>query len=76
MILLKFVSKKGPFNDKEIYELLTQLNNTFKIMHENKIYHRDLSLNNILIKFEDDKIIYKLSDYGVSKKLTYAHILF
>ena len=61
--------KKVPFNDKEIYELLTQLNNTFKIMHENKRYHRDLSLNNILIKYENDKIIYKLSDYGVSKKL-------
>ena len=67
--LKKFVSKKKPFNDKEIYELLTQLNNTFKIMHENRIYHRDLSLNNILIKNENDKIIYKLSDYGVSKKL-------
>jgi surface protein len=38
-------------------------------MYENQIYHRDLSLDNILIKFEDDKIIYKLSDYGVSKKL-------
>ena len=67
--LLKFVSKNGPFNDKEIYELLTQLNNTFKIMYENKIYHRDLSLNNILIKIENDKKIYKLSDYGASKKL-------
>jgi len=61
--------KKVPFNDKEIYELLIQLNNTFKIMHENKRYHRDLSLNNILIKIENDKKIYKLSDYGVSKKL-------
>ena len=67
--LKKFVSKKQSFNDKEIYELLTQLNNTFKIMHKNKIYHRDLSLNNILIKYENNKNIYKLSDYGVSKKL-------
>ena len=61
--------KKQPFNDKEILELLTQLNNTFIIMYEHKIYHRDLSLDNILIKKENDKIIYKLSDYGISKKL-------
>ena len=67
--LLKFLQKKDSFNDKEILELLTQLNNTFIIMHKHKIYHRDLSLDNILIKYENDQIIYKLSDYGVSKKL-------
>ena len=61
--------KQKPFNDKEVLEILTQLNNTFIIMHEHKIYHRDLSLDNILIKEEKDKIIYKLSDYGISKKL-------
>ena len=68
--LEKMLTKqKKPFNDKEILEILTQLNNTFIIMHEHKIYHRDLSLDNILIKKENDKIIYKLSDYGISKKL-------
>jgi len=65
-----FVNKKEGFNSKEIHELLTQLNNTFIIMYENNnICHRDLSLDNILIKYENDKIIYKLSDYGVSKEL-------
>ena len=65
-----FANKNEAFNSKDIHELLTQLNNTFIIMHENKnIFHRDLSLDNILIKYENDKIIYKLSDYGVSKEL-------
>ena len=62
-------NKSKPFNDKEVLEILTQLNNTFIILYEHKIYHRDLSLDNILIKEEKDKAIYKLSDYGISKKL-------
>ncbi len=59
------------FNLDEIYDLLSQLNNTFKIMHESKIAHRDLKLENILIKYENKektKFIYKLSDYGISRK--------
>ena len=67
--LLKLNAKKNTFNDEDILDFLTQLNNSFIILHENKIYHRDLSLDNILIKYENEKIIYKLSDYGISKKL-------
>ena len=71
--LLEFCRrKKQGFNFKDIYTLLSQLNNTFKIMSENKIAHRDLKLENILIKYEDKaKYIYtfKLTDYGISKKL-------
>ena len=39
-------------------------------MVENKIIHRDLKLDNILIKYEDNnKYIIKLADYGISKRL-------
>ena len=38
-------------NLDEIYDLLSQLNNTFKIMYESKIAYRDINLNNILIKY-------------------------
>ena len=64
--------KKNGFNIKEIYEIMKQLNNTFKIMKENKIIHRDLKLENILIKYKDKEhknYIIKLSDYGCSKRL-------
>jgi len=60
------------FNNEEIYDIITQLNNTFKIMNKNHIVHRDLKLDNILIKYTDDtktKFIVKLSDYGLSKQL-------
>ena len=64
--------KKSGFNVEEIYDILQQLNNTFKIMVENKIIHRDLKLENILVKYtneEKTKFIIKLADYGVSRKL-------
>jgi len=64
--------KKG-FNSEEILEILTQLNNTFKILYENKIVHRNLNLSNILLKYENDKKAkykIKLSSYSYSEKLT------
>ena len=65
--------RKDGFNEGEIRDILNQLNNTFKIMKDNKIIHRDLKLANILIKYEDNnkqKFIVKLTDYGISKQLT------
>jgi len=58
------------FSNEEIYEIMTQLNNAFLIMKNNKIIHRDLKLDNILIKYEkNNKYIVKLADYGSSKRL-------
>ena len=64
--------RKTGFNSQEIYDILTQLNNTFKIMSDNKIIHRDIKLENILVtnaNGEKSKYIIKLTDYGVSKQL-------
>ena len=60
------------FNENELYYILIQLNNTFKIMSENKIVHRSLKLENILIKYENpEKAIYiaKIGDFGINKKI-------
>ena len=66
-LLLK---NNGGFNEKEIYEIMKQLNNAFKVMKEKNIIHRNLKPENILIKYEDNnKYIIKLSDYGSSKRL-------
>ena len=66
--------KKRPegFNVEEVRYIMSQLNNVFKKMQENKIIHRDLKLGNILIKYTDEtktKFIPKLCDYGFSKEL-------
>jgi len=64
-LLLKERKKRGEtFNEKEIFEIINQLNNTFKIMKDNKIIHRDLKLDNILIKYNEDKTFtLKLTGY-------------
>ena len=47
-------------------------------MRENRIVHRDIKLDNILIKYEKNSIldfICKLTDYGISKKMNDFTIL-
>ena len=64
--------RKEGFVLEEIHDILNQLNNTFRIMKDNKIIHRDLKLANILVKYEDNenkKFVVKLTDYGISKQL-------
>ena len=62
--------KNKKLSIKEIKEILEQLNNVFKIMSDNAIIHRDIKPENILIKkLENNKYLYKLTDYGFSKQL-------
>ena len=60
------INKNQIFTISEIIKILNQLNNSFKIMYENKMAHRDLKPENILVKYknENDKSNYiiKLSD--------------
>ena len=66
--------KYEDFSEIELYYILIQLNNTFKIMLENMIVHRSLKLENILIKYvnpEKTKYIVKIGDYGINKKIDY-----
>ena len=72
--LLKILKDNGKgFNPDEIYNIMSQLNNTFKIMKENNIVHRDIKLENVLIKYKNDQesdFTVKLTDYGISKRVT------
>jgi serine/threonine protein kinase len=71
--LEKFLRKRDQgLSAQEILEILTQLNNTFKIMVNNLIVHRDIKLQNIFIKYKNiEKIEYivKLGNYEVSTRL-------
>ena len=69
--LQSLLSGRGKgFNAEEIRDILKQLNNTFKIMKDNKIIHRDIKLENILIKNVGNKKVFKLTDYGIRKQLS------
>ena len=59
----------------EIREILLQLNNTFKIMLNEKIIHGDLKLNNILISFNKlDKCLIKLSFYDSNQFIKQSNL--
>ena len=61
--LFNKLKESNGFSVNEIKKILIQLNNTFKIMIDKKIIHRNIKLQDILVK---DGII-KLCDYGESK---------
>ena len=71
--LEQFLRKRDQgLNAQELLEILTQLNNTFKIMANNLIVHRDIKLQNIFIKYKNiDHIEYivKLGNYEISTRL-------
>jgi len=71
--LKQFLRKRAQgLNSAEILEILTQLNNTFKIMNNNRIVHRNLNLDNIFVKYQNiGNIEYtiKLGNYETSTKL-------
>ena len=64
--------KKVSFSNEEIRDILLQLNNAFRVMRQNKLIHRDLKLDNIMMKFVDKektKYILKLADFGQSRQI-------
>ena len=88
-LLNVFASKKEPYSPDEIGEILSQLNNSFKIMNNNKLVHRALNLQNILVKYENKErtkftIKLKLTDDSsllddmpnIQNKIQFKSILF
>ena len=64
--------KSTTFRPDEIYGILNQLNNTFRIMAKYNIIHRDIKLENILVKYNNySKTNYtlKLTGYELSKQI-------
>ncbi len=71
--LRDFINTKPP--DYKIIEILTGILEGLKYLHSEKnIIHRDLSPENILMVREGDKLIPKISDFGISKKLDYESL--
>ena len=66
-----FINNPSIFSLEQVHNILTQLNNTFRIMSKKNIIHGDLKLDNVLVKYinsSKNSFTLKLTDYGVSNK--------
>ena len=78
--LEKYIEKYGkPFSEEIVQHLMRQIIDAFKFMHERKIIHRDVKLDNILLNYETEedkenlnlmKAQVKLIDFGFACKVS------
>ena len=50
-LFYELCNTQSGFNVEQLKDILLQLNNVFKKMHENHISHRDIKIYNILVKY-------------------------
>lgn len=77
--LEKYMEKYGrPFTEEIVQHFMKQIIDAFKYMHERKIIHRDVKLENILINYQNEKdkeefnlmkADAKIIDFGFSCKI-------
>lgn len=68
--LVNIFKEKGQFNSQEIFDVLNQLNNSFRIMKDNNLSHKDLRLEKILYKKDNNNnYIYKLTGLEFNKRI-------
>ncbi|MEY2855778.1 MAG: hypothetical protein RLZZ74_87 [Cyanobacteriota bacterium] len=70
--LLKILSVEGVFNQQQIKELLHDLLDVLKFVHENNVIHRDIKPENIIRRKQDGKLV--LVDFGAAKEALSANL--
>ncbi len=66
--LFKYMEKKGfKLYENEVISIMKQLLSGLYYLQQYGITHRDLKPENILVKKEEDKYIFKIADFGLSK---------
>ena len=65
----KLISNIYIVNYKIAFNIFNQVLSAVHYLHDRNepIIHRDIKPNNVLIKLEEDQIIFKLCDFGLSK---------
>ena len=54
-------------NKNQRKSIISQLTKGYQYLHSKSIFHRDVSVKNVLIKKYDDMILVKISDFGLVK---------
>jgi len=66
------VEKGGKLNYKDLMPIMIKILEGLNYAHKNKIIHRDLKTENILIIKKENEIIPKISDFGLAKNFNKA----
>ena len=84
--LEKYQEKYGkPFSEEIVQYLMRQIIDAFKYIHSQKIIHRDIKLENILINFESEKdkedlnmmkAIVKIIDFGFACRIDKSGLMY
>ncbi|KAL3685276.1 hypothetical protein R1sor_003298 [Riccia sorocarpa] len=73
--LLERVLAKGRYTEQEAATTISQVLKGVAYLHSIGIVHRDLKLENILLKTKDENSVVKIADFGLSKIFVGAAIL-
>ena len=65
--LAQYLDKTGRISDDSKTVIEVQCAEAVKFIHSHDIIHRDIKLENYLVKRVNDKNVVKLSDFGLSK---------
>lgn len=65
--LLARIQKRGFLSEASSKLFFYQMCDAIKYLHEQKITHRDLKPDNILLASSDENALLKISDFGLSK---------
>ncbi|XP_050089110.1 inhibitor of nuclear factor kappa-B kinase subunit beta [Anopheles aquasalis] len=67
--VLNRVQNCSGLREQEVREVLRSLRNAISYLHSLKITHRDIKPENLVLKQQNDRIVYKLTDLGYAKAL-------
>jgi serine/threonine protein kinase len=70
--LFQFVEERGRLSEYQAAKFLSQLLDGVEYLHQNRIYHRDLKLENILL---DKDYNIKITDFGLANMCEEGHTL-
>lgn len=66
--LLEELLQQGTFSQEKIQNLLEDLLNILKVVHQHKVIHRDIKPENIIRSSDNHKVV--LIEFGISEELT------
>ncbi|KAJ3445715.1 serine/threonine-protein kinase dclk3 [Anaeramoeba flamelloides] len=73
--LFQKLQQDEKFSEKQTSKIIKMILLALQYLHKNQIVHRDLKPENILYTEENDEIIVKLTDFGLSKMISKEDML-